>query len=159
MLVSNWVETAKMSTYRYYEATDFTDSFGLAMANAFTPLEVTQDGVHFELLADYPNPDVFQADDGGCLVILDDKNVLLAGGYVSSRAFIYNRDDNQWREVGSMSEERFYHSCGLIPSGDGSGYEVIAVGGGRSTEIFNLETETWRTGNNTTSTWTILRCS
>ena len=175
-IADTWVETATMSTYRIYDATDFTESFGLAMANAETPLEVTQDGFNFELLADYPNPDVTGGpNDGGCLVILDDKNVLLAGGYVectsspngcvgygnaSSRAFIYNRDDNQWAEVGSMGEGRMYHSCGLIPSGDGSGYEVIAVGGNgggetpnenvrTSTEIFNLETSTWRRGINT----------
>ena len=62
-----------------------------------------------------------------------------------------------------MIEGRQYHSCGLIPSGDGSGYEVLAVGGNgggetpnenlkTSTEIFNLETETWRTGV-ITRTW------
>ena len=142
-----------MSISRFYDARDFSDSFGLAMTNVNTPLEVTQDGFNFELLAGYPNPDVIQGDDAGCLVILDDKNLLLAGGYFGiSRAFIFNRDDNQWREVGSMSEGRTYHSCGLIPSGDGSGYEVLAVGGigaenlYPSSEIFNLETETWRTG-------------
>ena len=83
-IADTWVETAKMSTNRVYDASDFTDSFGLAMINApaNTSLEVTQDGFNFELLANYPNPDVNGGFDGGCLVILDDKNVLLAGGYV-----------------------------------------------------------------------------
>ena len=57
----------------------------LAMAyyGFYGPLEVTQDGMNFELLSnsDYPNPDVFY-DDSGCLVILDDKNLFLAGGFI-----------------------------------------------------------------------------
>ena len=59
---------------------------------------MTSDGANFELLADYPNPDV-PALDAGCLVALDDNNLFLAGGDEdlpldggSARAYIYNRD-------------------------------------------------------------------
>ena len=91
---------------------------------------------------------------------MDEKNLFLAGGQgdpelqeFSSRAFIYNRDANLWREVGSMAEPRKDHSCGLVPSSSGSGYEVIVVGGygedfeyKKSTEIFSIESETFRPG-------------
>ena len=140
-----------MSGVKYGPASDYTDSFGLAMAYYQDPLEVTQDGINFELLADYPNPDTTEFDDSGCLVILDDKNVFLAGaGYSgSSRAYIYNKDDNAWRAVSDMTEPRDWHSCGLVPSSSGSGYDVVAVGGygtDNSIEIFSIETETWRNG-------------
>ena len=77
----------------------------------------------------------------------DDKNVFLGGGYGSSRAYIYNKDDNAWRAVSDMTEPRDWHSCGLVPSS--SGYDVVVVGGygtDHSTEIFSIETETWRNG-------------
>ena len=139
-----------MSGIKYRHASDYTDSFGLAMAYYQDPLEVTQDGINFELLADCPNPDVTSSSDNGCLVILDDKNVFLAGGgYGSSRAYIYNKDDNAWRAVSDMTEPRYWHSCGLVQSSSGSGYDVVVVGGSyteNSIEIFSIETETWRNG-------------
>ena len=145
-----------MSGSKAYPASDYKASFGLAMAHCEDPLELTQDGIDFELHADYPNPDVVDNgySDSGCLVILDEKNLFLAGGTKGSgRAYIYNKDTNLWREVGSMIEPREYHSCGLVPSNSESGYEVIVVGGTsgsqeyvESTEIFSIESETFRPG-------------
>ena len=139
-----------MSGCKFYHASDNTDSFGLAMAGSGAPLEVTQDGINFELLAnsDYPNPDVDNGESG-CLVILDDKNLFLAGGGnpESPRAYIYNKDANAWREVSSMTEPRYEHSCGLVRGN--SGNEVVVVGGYptySSIEIFSIDTETWRSG-------------
>ena len=62
------------------------DSFGLAMAHEGDPLEVTRDGVTFELLpnSDYPNPAVSNFDSG-CMVILDDERLLLGIIHMSSR--------------------------------------------------------------------------
>ena len=118
-----------MSGSKSYPASDYTDSFGLAMAYYQDPLEVTQDGINFELLADYPNTDgCFDGGDCGCLVILDDKNVFLAGGgYGSSGAYIYNKDANAWRAVSDMTEPRYDHSCGLVvdPS---RGPEIFVAG-------------------------------
>ena len=145
-------------------ASDYTDSFGLVTAGGVCQgcgmLEVTQDGFDFEILSDYPNPDVDAAGEYGCLVILDEKNLFLVGGqegfHGSPRAFIYNRDDGNWREVESMQEDRRDHSCGLVKGN--SGYEVVVVGGRgkdasgvdtvmkKSFEIFSLETETWMPG-------------
>ena len=150
-----------MSGTKYYHASDYTDSFGLAMAYYVDPLEVTQDGINFELLAnsDYPNPDVGSYEDNGCLVILDDKNLFLAGGggiddTGSPRAYIYNKDANAWREVSSMAVGRYVHSCGLVRGN--SGNEIVVVGGEgfcvqglcprSSIEIFSIDTETWRSG-------------
>ena len=52
-----------------------------------------------------------------------------------------------------MTEPRQDHSCGLVPSSSGSGYEVIVVGGygkdfeyKKSIEIFSIESETFRPG-------------
>ena len=138
-----------MSGSKTFHASDYTDSFGLAMAYYDDPLEVTQDGINFELLANsnYPNPDVDNGESG-CLVILDDKNLFLAGGgSKSSRAYIYNKDANVWREVSSMTEDRTFHSCGLVRGN--SGNEVVVLGGYTSSsliEIFSIDTETWRSG-------------
>ena len=132
-------------------ATDYTDSFGLAMAYAGDPLEVTQDGISFELLADYPI-DVSFSGDSGCLVILDEKNLLLIGGAATSKAHIFNKDDGSWRAVSDMIEPRWDHNCGLVRGSSGSGYEVVVAGGSfnqilnNSTEIFSPDTETWRSG-------------
>ena len=160
-IADTWVESGTMSGAKKYPASDYSASFGLAMADASNDaLEVTEDGINFELLADYPNPDVDVDMDveSGCLVILDEKNLFLAGGtgnpdIGNSRAYIYNRDANLWREVGSMIEPRQDHSCGLVPSSSGSGYEVIVVGGygkdfeyKKSIEIFSIESETFRPG-------------
>ena len=151
-IADTWVESGTMSGSKYRHASDYTDSFGLAMAYYRDPLEVTQDGINFELLADYPNPDVTSVSyDNGCLVILDDKNLFLAGGGYSgsSRAYIYNKDDNAWRAVSDMTEPREDHSCGLVPSNSGSGYDVVVIGGygtEYSIETFSIETETWQNG-------------
>ena len=61
------------------------DSFGLAMAHEGDPLEVTRDGVTFELLpnSDYPNPAVSNFDSG-CMVILDDESLFLGTIHKSS---------------------------------------------------------------------------
>ena len=74
--------------------------------------------------------------------------MFLAGGTYSPdgspRAYIYNKDVNEWRAVGDMNRGREYHSCGLVPSTS----EVVVVGGigAESFEIFSIETETWRPG-------------
>ena len=132
-------------------ASDYTDSFGLAMAHQRDPLHVTQDGITFELLASFPNPDVHNAAfDHGYLVILDDKNLFLSGGGFgigSRKAYIYNKDSNAWRAVSDMTRSRTHHSCGLVKSD--SGDEVVVVGGYggiNSVEIFSISTETWRSG-------------
>ena len=145
-------------------ASDYTDSFGLAMAHEGDPLHVTQDGITFESLANYPNPDVDpHAGDDGCLVILDDKNLFLAGGGFgtgSRKAYIYNKDSNAWRAISDMTRSRSYHSCGLVQSD--SGDEVVVVGGNgapKSIEIFSISTETWRSGKTFAALNMISYCS
>ena len=77
-----WVELESMSGWKPFPASDYSASFGLAMADAgkTRSLEVTQDGIVFEVLAAYPNPEVVINGESGCLVILDEKNLFLAGG-------------------------------------------------------------------------------
>ena len=147
-----------MPETKTYHASDYTESMGLAMAywqNA-APLEVTHDGINFELLANYPYPDEIIGGDSGCLVILDDERLFLAGGSFyqgTSKAFIYNKSNNTWRAVGDMAQPRSQHSCGLVKSSSGSGYYVAVVGGIRHgytriqpIEIFSVDTETWQEG-------------
>ena len=119
------------------------------MAHTGEPLHVTQDGITFESLANHPNR--ANGSDDGCLVILDDKNLFLAGGGFyrsgSRKAYIYNKDSNAWRALSDMTWPRIYHSCGLVKSD--SGDEVVVVGGDgspKSIEIFSTSTETWRSG-------------
>jgi len=150
-LADTWSSSGRMSGRMVGVASDYTDSFGLAMAHEGEPLHVTQDGITFESLASYPNPEVsWGAGDDGCVVILDDKNLFLAGGGSrgSRKAYIYNKDSNAWRALSDMTHSRKYHSCGLVKSD--SGDEVVVVGGDgspKSIEIFSISTETWRSGN------------
>ena len=54
------------------------------------------------------------SSDAGCLVAVDDARLFLAGGSPGSRrAFIYSREGDFWRELGSMRVGRKDHSCGL----------------------------------------------
>ena len=142
-----------LTTPAGYGAMAYPDAYG--GTDNTNRLEVTKDGINFEVLAEYPNPDVGFVDSG-CLVILDDKNLLLAGGfsidiYTSARAYIYNKDTNEFREVGNMTKPKWGHSCGLVQADTESGYEVIIVGGFPDesvlgVEIFSIETETFRPG-------------
>ena len=68
-----------MSGSKFFSASDFTESWGLVMAQYGLPLEVTSNGEEFQELAAYPNPDVVTGH-AGCLVIIDDNQLLLAGG-------------------------------------------------------------------------------
>ena len=128
------------------------------MAQYGQPLEVSKNGADFELLAEYPNAGVLpdpSGRDSGCLVIIDDNQIFLAGGggyggYRSDRAFMFNKESNSWRELQRMTVGRSDHSCGVVANSDGTGNQVIVAGGWRvdSVEIFSLETESWREGNN-----------
>ena len=141
-----WEEIGLLETYAPEPAYDFTEAFGLAIAHKEGSLfEVTKDGINFEILAPFPNTDVetgvFGNNDDGCLVVLDDKNVFLAGGRIESddpdvfedfspRAFLYNRDEDEWTEVASMPQGRKLHSCGVVDSF--GGYQVIVAGADES---------------------------
>ena len=125
------------------------------------------------MLAPYPNPDTSVADSG-CLVIVDDRHVMLAGGRVgedgsaSERAFMFevttphlsgdisgeNSGENSgddsgedaWRELPAMPAGKVGHSCGVVNTTDGM--EVVVAGGedDKTVAIFNVETEIWRQG-------------
>merc|ERR1712224_312198 len=152
-----WVDTSGTMKSISGTASDYTDSMGLVIAFQGTPLEVTRDGISFQELADYPNPEVSSASvDGGCLVVVDETNIFLAGGFPpSNRTFMYNSDSNSWRELTNMAMKRFLHSCGLIDRyNNGTGKEIIVAGGREinnavsttSVEIFSIDTEEWREG-------------
>ena len=135
-----WENIGNLTNLAMSPAYDYTESFGFAIASSEgSAFQVTQDAVNFDVLAPYPNMDVVEAGDGlvglgsgdGCLVILDDQNVFLAGGIIannsfSPRAFLYNRDCDEWFELASMPQGRKLHSCGVVDSVDG--YQVIVAG-------------------------------
>ena len=169
-----WEEIGNMVHYADAPAYDYTETFGLAIAHhEASTFEVTKDGVNFEILAPYPNNDVLEVDctsgcsgetDDGCLVVLDDKNVFLAGGRSESependafspRAFIYNRVNDEWREVASMPQGRKLHSCGVVDSF--GGYQVIVAGSEEnfdaadqpvefSVDIYDIRSDAWIPG-------------
>ena len=154
-----WEETTgSMSGIKEYHASDYTFSSGLVMAHEKNPTEVTMDGVFFEQLADYPNPDV-TAFDAGCLVVIDENTFFLAGGNPNSnRAFIYTKGNDSWREVHTMNTARNDHSCGIVDSYIRVGKDIIVAGGTcesptggsvscGSVEIFSINDESWYQGN------------
>ena len=158
----SWVESGTMSTLKGKVRSGFSESWGLVMAQYGQPLEVSKNGADFELLAEYPNAGVLpdpSGRDSGCLVIIDDNQIFLAGGerqgmVNSDQAFMFNKESNSWRELQRMTVGRRYHSCGMVANSDGTGKQVVVAGGKidrvytDSVEIFSLETESWRQGNN-----------
>ena len=173
--VDVWAIIGNLSEAAFGPAYDYTEAFGFAIAHhEGKSFEVTQDGVNFEHLAPYPNTDVegggAGTGDDGCLVLLDEKNVFLAGGridsddpfiteYFSPRAFLYNRDNDQWREVESMPQGRKLHSCGVVDSF--AGYQVIVAGAKEyspdclacaegpeeiSVDVYDIRSNTWIQG-------------
>ena len=173
--VDDWEIIGNLNEAAAAPAHDYSEAFGFAIAHHEGPsFEVTQDGVNFELLAPYPNTDVMGVSGGtgddGCLVVLDEKNVFLAGGRIDSddpfvtedfspRAFLYNRDNDQWSEVESMPQGRKLHSCGVVDSF--AGYQVIVAGTKEyppdcltcvegpeeiSVNVYDIRTNTWING-------------
>lgn len=77
--------------------------------------------------------------------------VMLAGGFGSPNAYIYDPTTRSWRKTMSMSEERRQFSLTLLLDG-----RVLAAGGnvsirshsnrGMTTEIWDPKTEQWSTG-------------
>ena len=142
-----------MSDTKSGVASDYTDDFGFALVDVLDPLEVTRDGVHFELLADFPNPDATAAYDAGCLVIVDEDSLFLATNY-RSKSYMYSKTQDTWRELpdkppgGSWGDG---HSCGIVDSFDGLGKDIVVTGagGGQTEEVymFNVDSETWREGD------------
>ena len=153
-LEDGWKETAgTMAAAKGDHTADYTESFGLAMVNVEDPLEVTRDGgLSFVELAGYPNSDV-TLSDAGCLVVVDDQTLFLAGGdsYLSGsdRAFLYDVSSDSWTEIPSMRVGRRFHSCGI----DSTKEEIVVAGGVddasplSSVEIFTVATMSWRDGN------------
>ena len=162
-----WKKIGNLTNLASEPAYDYTESFGFAIAShEGSTFQVTQDAVNFDVLAPYPNEEVVEGvggigpGDDGCLVILDDKNVFLAGGriadnYFSPRAFLYNRDCDEWFEVASMPQGRKLHSCGVVDSF--GGYSVIVAGTDHSdddadqpeafsVEIYDIRSDTWIPG-------------
>ena len=87
--VDDWEIIGNLNEAASAPAHDYSEAFGFAIAHHEGPsFEVTLDGVNFELLAPYPNTDVMGVGGGtgddGCLVVLDEKNVFLAGGRIES---------------------------------------------------------------------------
>ena len=154
-LEDGWRETAgTMAGAKYEHAADYINSFGLAMAGVTYPLEVTRDGgLSFVELAKYPESDLFLGGDSGCLVVIDDQTLFLAGGYQtysgSDGAFLYDASSDSWTAMPSMRVGRKYHSCGI----DSTKEEIVVAGGVNdafplsSVEIFTVATMSWRDGN------------
>ena len=93
------------------------------------------------------------SDDPGCLVVVDDQTMFLAGGTSttlvgSKRAFVYKKESDSWTEMRSMTVGRQYHSCGY----DSINGEIVVAGGVNdayplnSVEIFMVESLSWRDG-------------
>ena len=160
--VDTWLGAGTLSGRQYDSAYDFTNSSGLVTAHFGQPIEFTKNGIDFQQGAGYPDPDVTW-QDSGCLVVLDEENIFLAGGWTctcseyydpnrttpceSERAFMYNRGNDSWRQLPDMQTRRNRHSCGLVQSPTGT-REIVVAGGQHEhpMEIFSVDSETWRWG-------------
>ena len=60
----------------------------------------------------------------------------------------YDFSVGAWTEISRMQEQRIYHGCGLVTSGEESSRKrelVVAGGSGIQTvEIYNFQTKSWR---------------
>ncbi len=79
-----------------------------------------------------------------CQVTLNSTHIFIADSLITRSAYLLNWDDFSWTAVESLALARLIASCGLV-HGESRGQEVVVAGDGTS-EIFSLETLTWRTG-------------
>ncbi len=91
-----------------------------------------------------PGPDLSEDMYGHCQVTIDSTHVFF-GDCEDRTAYILDWEARKWTQYESMSTSRdHYCGCGLI-NNEVMGKEVVVAGYGTS-EIFNLETFSWRDG-------------
>ena len=128
--------------------------------DTMTDTTYTRDGVSFEFLPDMP-----LALFSHCIVALDGDDMFVTGGYVdysyqyNNQSFLYHSDTMEWERLKDMPTARSTLMCAMVHNEEGD-QEVIIVGGNANsdesdlydtydtnvTEIYNLKTREWRTG-------------
>ena len=109
--------------------------------NLLTTTELLIEDAHFEYGVDLPD-ELSQH----CAVLINSSHLVTAGGYYTLSSYLLDINLGVWTRIEDMNKERWLHSCGLV-----GGNEVVAAGGVNgvgldSTEILNIATMTWRTG-------------
>ena len=105
----------------------------------------TRNGETFEGLTNLPE------DDGNhCHVVLDENRLFITGfGVDDNESYIYDKSFEIWSGKANLTTPRINMACGVIGKSSGD-LEVVTAGGqyGGETavEIYNVATDTWRTG-------------
>ena len=162
---SAWEESGSMLSSRGLMGHAYSDAFGLALIAGYdksceriASAEATYDGAAFRPLAPLPET-AFQL----CAVALGESALFVSVGAADSAtysnvSYIYDALADSWSRAADMPTGRNGHGCGAINGGS----EVVVAGGAASVtgsdagvadldsvEIYNVETDTWRTGEAT----------
>lgn len=156
-----WEESGAMLSSRGLMGHAYSDAYGLALIGGYdkscerlASAETTEDGLSFRPISPLPET-AFQL----CAVSLDESSMFVSvgaadSGTYSNVSYIYDGIADSWTRVADMPTGRNGHGCGAI-----SGGREVAVAGGAtsvgepetveyldSVEIYNVETDSWRTG-------------
>merc|ERR1712117_46434 len=108
----------------------------------------TRDGVTFEELPDLPEP-----VDLGCLVIVDDDQMIRLGGRGGphnqdlKKTWSFKFSTNQWTSLADVANGGNGVACQMVTREDGE-KEIISVGEASDiVMIYNIASNTWRRGN------------
>ena len=167
-LANAWEESGTMLSSRGLLGHAYSEVYGLALIAGYDKscerlgsAEATYDGVSFRPIAPLPET-AFQL----CAVALDESSLFVSVGAADSAtysnvSYIYDGIADSWNRVADMPTGRNGHGCGAI----NGGREVVVAGGASdmggepedvedldSVEIYNVETDSWRTGEATSST-------
>ena len=143
---------------RYDAGFDSDDHWGLVISGGYSPVNgrialvtKTLDGNYFEALESLPYATYYH-----CLVILDDDQLFMAGGYGSTSydtdTYVYDATTNTWSEdFGDLYVGRQNLACGVVRDESGKPLEIVVAGGKtytgldeRLVEIYNIENGVWR---------------
>ena len=166
-LANAWEESGTMLSSRGLLGHAYSEVYGLALIAGYDKscerlgsAEATYDGVSFRPIAPLPET-AFQL----CAVALDESSLFVSVGAADSAtysnvSYIYDGIADSWNRVADMPTGRNGHGCGAI----NGGREVVVAGGASdmggepedvedldSVEIYNVETDSWRTGEETSS--------
>ena len=90
-----------------------------------------------------------------CLVTLANGDLFYSGGYSGATvktSYRYVKQEDRWDQKANMVGARRVHGCGSVTNPATGKEEVVVTGGGgngghlSSTEIYNVEDDTWRQG-------------
>ena len=144
---ARWVEADSLSDTRYWPSSS-TVGGDTWLVTAGNPINV--DGITIDTSDAWSNgsfgagPNIPGAMERPCQVTLDDDTVFLLNT-VNRAAFLLDWPSGRWTTTAPAEVSRTFAGCGMVM--DAQGNREIVVAGDRTSEIYSIESQTWRPGN------------